>query len=257
CIFEYIYFARPDSMMNDISVYKSRVRMGRSLAKKIEKMNLDIDVIMPVPDSSRTAALAMAEKMDLKYSEGLVKNRYIGRTFIMPGQKIRKKSIRYKLNPMPIEMKGKKILLVDDSIVRGNTSKKIIQMVREAGAKKVYFASYSPPVKRQCLYGVDVPTRDELIANDSTVEEIRKYIDADELVYQGLNETFKACIKGNPELKDLCMGCFDGEYKTGDVTKEILERTAAERSQDKEASGCDRLSDESDLMENPNQLPLV
>ncbi len=158
---------------------------------------------------------------------------------------------------MPLEMKGKKILLIDDSIVRGNTSKKIIQMVRDAGAKKVYFASYSPPVKRQCLYGVDIPTRDELIAGENTVEEIRKYIDADELVYQGLDETFKACIKGNPDLKDFCMGCFDGEYKTGDVTEEVLLKTAEKRSEDKEAAGCDRLSDESDLAENPNQLPLV
>jgi amidophosphoribosyltransferase len=257
CIFEYIYFARPDSMLNDISVYKSRVRMGEALAKKISKMDLDIDVVMPVPDSSRTAALAIAQKMGIKYSEGLVKNRYIGRTFIMPGQKIRKKSIKYKLNPMPLEMEGKKILLIDDSIVRGNTSRKIIQMVRAVGAKKIYFASYSPPVKRQCLYGVDIPTKEELIAGTNSIEEIRNYIDADELIYQGLDDTFKACIKGNPELKDFCMGCFDGEYKTGDVTKKILERTALERSQDKEASGCDRLADESDLAEDPNQLPLV
>lgn len=150
CIFEYVYFARPDSLLDDISVYKSRVRMGRKLASQIKKAKLDIDVVMPVPDSSRTAALAIAEELDLRYSEGLVKNRYIGRTFIMPGQKIRKKSIKYKLNPMKLEIEGKKILLIDDSIVRGNTSRRIVQMVRDSGAKKIYFASYYPPVKHTC-----------------------------------------------------------------------------------------------------------
>lgn len=256
CIFEYIYFARPDSMLNDISVYKSRIRMGEFLADKIKKENLDIDVVMPVPDSSRTAALAISQALGIKYGEGLVKNRYIGRTFIMPGQKIRKKSIKYKLNPMPLEIEGKKILLIDDSIVRGNTSKKIIEMVRGAGAEKVYFASYSPPVKRQCLYGIDIPTREELIAGENTIEEIRNFIGADALIYQDIEDMFEACLEGNRNLGDFCMACFDGEYKTGDITEEILRKTAEERSLDKEASGCDALDDEAE-MEDPHQLNLV
>ncbi len=233
CIFEYIYFARPDSMIDEVSVYKSRIRMGEKLAKKIKKANLDIDVVMPVPDSSRTAALALADKMGLRYREGLVKNRYIGRTFIMPGQKMRKKSIRYKLNAMSLEIKGKKVLLVDDSIVRGNTSRKIVEMVRDAGAKKVYFASYSPPVVSPCLYGIDIPTRQELIATGNDTETIRKFIGADALFYEDLKDAFDSCIKGNPKLNDFCMACFDGKYKCGDITDEILESNAQKRISDK------------------------
>lgn len=250
CIFEYIYFARPDSVLNGVSVYRSRRRMGERLVKKIEKAKLDIDVVMPVPDSSRSAALALADKMDLPYREGLVKNRYIGRTFIMPGQKIRKKSIRYKLNPMGHVIRGKKILLVDDSIVRGNTSRAIIQMVKDAGAKKVYFASFSPPVKFPCLYGIDIPTKEELIGSGNSIEEIRKYIGADELFYQDTPETFKACHDGNPKLPDFCMACFDGKYKCGDIDQKVLKANAAARRSDKAAS-CERLGSTKELGGSP------
>ncbi|MBN2087616.1 amidophosphoribosyltransferase [Candidatus Peregrinibacteria bacterium] len=229
CIFEHIYFARPDSVLDEISVYKARIRMGKYLAKRIKKENIDIDVVMPVPDSARTAAMAMSEELGLPYREGLIKNRYIGRTFIMPGQEIRKKSIRYKLNPMKMEIDGKKILLVDDSIVRGNTSKKIIQVMKDAGAKKIYFASYAPPVKFPCLFGIDIPTPQELIASDSSIEEIRKWIGADKLFYGEIDDVKKACITGNPKLKDMCMACFDGEYKCKNVTKEILLSNAVSR----------------------------
>jgi len=231
CIFEHIYFARPDSILDEISVYKSRIRMGKSMAKQVKKAKLDIDVVMPVPDSSRTAAMAIAEELKIKYREGLIKNRYIGRTFIMPGQEIRKKSIRYKLNPMKMEIEGKKILLVDDSVVRGNTSKKIVEIMKEAGAKKVYFASYAPPVQFPCLYGIDIPTRAELIASGSTIEEIRKWIGADKLFYGDLKEVKKACLVGNPKLKDMCMACFDGVYKTDDIDEKVLKKNADARRQ--------------------------
>ena len=230
CLFEYVYFARPDSIINGISVYKSRMRMGKKLAKKIKKAKLKIDAVMPIPDSSRTAAFAVADELGLPYREGLVKNRYIGRTFIMPGQKIRKKSIRYKLNPMPLEISGKNVLLIDDSIVRGNTSKQIIDMVRGAGAEKVYFASYSPQIISPNLYGIDIASKDELIAVNHTDEEIRKMIGADALFYGDLKDVFDSCVEGNPKVKDLDMSCFDGRYITGDVTEEILKNQAASRN---------------------------
>jgi amidophosphoribosyltransferase len=233
CIFEYVYFARPDSILNGISVYKSRMRMGTKLGKRIKKEKLDIDVVMPVPDSSRSAAFAIADELDLKYREGLVKNRYIGRTFIMPGQKVRKKSIRYKLNPMPLEIKGKNILLVDDSIVRGNTSRKIIEMVRGAGAKKVYFCSYSPPIISPNIYGIDIATKEELIAVGNTEEEIGKMIGADRLFYGTLNDMLKSCLVGNPKIKDMDMSCFDGVYKTGDVDEEVLRKQAESRKDER------------------------
>ena len=229
CIFEHIYFARPDSVLDGISVYKTRIRMGQSLIKKINKANLDIDVVMPVPDSARTAAVAIAEEMGIKYREGLIKNRYIGRTFIMPGQEVRKKSIRYKLNPMKMEIEGKKILLVDDSIVRGNTSKKIIEVIKKAGAKKVYFASYAPPVMFPCLYGIDIPTRNELVASTNSIEEVKQFIGADELFYGDIEEVKHAAMIGNPKIKDMCMACFDGKYKTGDIDDEILKKNADSR----------------------------
>jgi amidophosphoribosyltransferase len=240
CIFEHIYFARPDSMLDGISVYKARLRMGKALLSQIKKSKLAIDVVMPVPDSSRTAAFALADELGLPYREGLIKNRYIGRTFIMPGQAIRKKSIRHKLNPMPLEIEGKRILLVDDSIVRGNTSKKIIEIVREAGAKKVYFASYAPPIKFPCLYGIDIPTHEELIASGNSTEAIRKAISADALFYGDVDEVKTACIIGNPKLKDMCMGCFTGKYPTGDITDEILEKNAAAR---REQKSCGKIED--------------
>ena len=236
CMFEYVYFARPDSIIDGISVYKARIRMGEKLADKVKAANLDIDVVMPVPDSARTAALSISDKLGIKYREGLVKNRYIGRTFIMPGQKIRKKSIRYKLNAMPLEISGKNVLLVDDSIVRGNTSRQIVEMVRQAGAKKVYFSSYSPPVVSPNLYGIDMATRDELIASHLSVDEICKSIGADGLFYGDLADIVDSCVKGNPKIKDFEMSCFDGCYKTGDVDEEVLRENAEARVGDKGAA---------------------
>ena len=238
CIFEHIYFARPDSMLDNISVYKARLRMGKAFAQKIREAGLDIDVVMPVPDSSRTAAMKLAEELQLPYREGLIKNRYIGRTFIMPGQEIRKKSIKYKLNPIRLEIEGKKILLVDDSIVRGNTSKKIVEVMREAGAAKVYFASYAPPVKFPCLYGIDIPTRQELIASKNSIEEIRQFMGADALLYGDLADVKQACMEGNVKLTDMCMACFDGHYKTGDIDDATLQNNAAIRSQQR---GCGKV----------------
>jgi len=254
CVFEYVYFARPDSIINGISVYKSRLRMGQKLAKKIEAAGLDIDVVMPVPDSSRSAALALADAMNLKYREGLVKNRYIGRTFIMPGQQVRKKSIRYKLNPMPLEIKDKKILLIDDSIVRGNTSRKIIEMVKDAGAEKVYFASYAPPVAYPNLYGIDIPTQKELIAANSDEDEICRQIGADALFYGDIKDMFDSCTEGNPEIKDLDMSCFDGIYKTGDVDEEVLRIQAESRSGER---SCGKVKDKFDDEVVDEQLNLL
>jgi len=190
---------------------------------------------MPVPDSARTAALEVSDKLGVKYREGLVKNRYIGRTFIMPGQRIRKKSIRYKLNAMPLEIAGKNVLLVDDSIVRGNTSRQIVDMVRQAGAKKVYFSSYSPPVVSPNLYGIDMATKEELIASHSNVDEICKFIGADALFYGDLDDIVDSCVKGNPKIKDFEMSCFDGCYKTGDVDEDVLRKNAEGRLGDKGA----------------------
>ena len=239
CIFEYIYFARPDSMIDNVSVYKARLRMGERLADQIKKSKLDIDVVMPVPDSSRTAAMSLAQKLHLPYREGLIKNRYIGRTFIMPGQEIRKKSIKYKLNAMPLEFKGKNVLLVDDSIVRGNTSKEIIRMCKEAGAKHLYFASYSPPMKYPCVYGIDIPTSQELIAASSSVEEVRKFIDADALFYGTLKDTHDSCLTKNADVKDLCMACFDSVYKTGDVDEAVLKKASEDRLNEKACGGIE------------------
>lgn len=247
CSFEYIYFARPDSMLDNVSVYKARIRMGENLAKKIRDSGLPVDVIIPVPDSARTAALALSEKLNIRYREGLVKNRYIGRTFIMPGQKERKQSIRYKLNAMPLEIKGKNVLLVDDSIVRGNTSRRIVEMVKEAGAKKVYLASYSPPVVSPCLYGIDIPTYQELIAANNTVEGVCKYIGADALFYEDIKDALESCIKGNPKLSDMCMACFDGVYKTGDVDESVLSQNSDNRLSDK--GSCEVFEDEVELAE--------
>jgi len=255
CIFEYIYFARPDSLINGISVYKSRLRMGKGIAKQIRDANLDIDVVMPVPDSSRPSALALADELDIRYREGLVKNRYIGRTFIMPGQEIRKKSIRYKLNPMPLEIRGKNILLVDDSIVRGNTSRQIIALARNAGAKKVYFASIAPPIIYPNLYGIDIPTKDELIAVNVEVEDIAKQLNADKLFYGDLETCINACLDGNPEIKDMEMSCFDGVYKTGDVDSEVLRKQSESRTSER---GCIPLGEYNEFDDGDSkQLNLV
>ncbi|MDI1231885.1 MAG: amidophosphoribosyltransferase [Methylobacter sp.] len=232
CIFEYVYLARPDSIIDRISVYKARLRMGEKLAKKVLRdwPDHDIDVIIPIPDTSRTAALQMANILGVKYREGFIKNRYIGRTFIMPGQKMREKSVRQKLNAISLEFEGKNVLLVDDSIVRGTTSEQIIQMARDAGAKKVYFASAAPPVRFPNVYGIDMPAAHELIAHDRTEDEVRVAIGADRVIYQELNDLIDAVRKGNPDIKHFDTSCFSNEYITGDIDDAYLERTEALRN---------------------------
>jgi amidophosphoribosyltransferase len=232
CIFEYVYFARPDSIMDDVSVYKTRLRMGQKLVKKLlrEHPDHDIDVVIPIPDTSRTSALEVAYHLDVKYREGFIKNRYIGRTFIMPGQQERKKSVRQKLNPIDLEFKGKNVLLVDDSIVRGTTSKQIIQMAREAGANKVYMASAAPPVRYPNVYGIDMPAMEEFVAHNRTVEEIAEEIGADWLVYQDLDDLVEAVRKGNKNLREFDCSCFDGKYVTKDVDTAYFTRLQNSRN---------------------------
>jgi amidophosphoribosyltransferase len=229
CLFEWVYFARPDSFIDKVNVYDCRVNLGRFLAEEIRQQNLEIDVVVPVPDSARDAAIEIARILNLKYREALVKNRYIGRTFIMPSTDQRQISVRQKLNPIASEFKGKNVLLVDDSIVRGNTSKAIIEMVRECGAKKVYFASYSPPLRYPCVYGIDMQTRTEFVARNASLDEIARRIGADKVIYQKLESLKKAVQLGNPRLKHFCGACFDGQYPTGDVTPEVLKRIEEER----------------------------
>lgn len=233
CIFEYIYFARPDSNLNQINVSKARDELGRVLARRIKQSDLEIDVVVPIPDSARTAAIEIARQLKLKYQEGLVKNRYIGRTFIMPGDQIRQKSIRHKLNPITDVFKGRKVLLVDDSIVRGNTSRSIIQMVRNAGAEKIYFASYSAPLTHPCVYGIDMQTRGEFIAKDSSPEQIAIKIGADFVIYQDIVEMEKAVRLQNPRIRKFCKACFDGHYPTGDVSEKLLAQIEEERDSQK------------------------
>ena len=232
CIFEYVYFARPDSIMDNISVYRARMRMGDKLAEKMmrERPNHDIDVVIPIPDTSRTSALQLAQKLGLKYREGFIKNRYIGRTFIMPGQQMREKSVRRKLNAIDLEFRGKNVLLVDDSIVRGTTSAQIIDMAREAGAKKVYFASAAPPVRFPNVYGIDMPATSELVAAERTVDEVANLIGADWLIYQDLEDLVAACRHDDAQVTEFDTSCFSGEYVTGDVTPEYLARLQSERS---------------------------
>ena len=237
CIFEYVYFARPDSILDNISVYKARRRMGDKLADKIQKLrpNHDIDVVIPIPDTSRTSALQVANRLGVRYREGFIKNRYIGRTFIMPGQQLRKKSVRQKLNAIGMEFEGRNVLLVDDSIVRGTTSEQIIQMARDAGARKVYFASAAPPVRYPNVYGIDMPAASELIAHDRTEREVEKALGCDWLIYQDLDDLIKAVQKGNPDIREFDTSCFNGEYVTGDVDKEYLERLSKHRNDDAKA----------------------
>jgi amidophosphoribosyltransferase len=247
CIFEYVYLARPDSVIDGTSVYEARLRMGGALAEKIRHIPQaqDIDVVIPIPDSSRPSALELANTLGKTYREGFVKNRYIGRTFIMPGQALRKKSVRQKLNPIGMEFKDKVVLLVDDSIVRGTTSREIVQMARDAGARKVYFASASPPVRFPNVYGIDMPNQDELVATGRTEAEIAVEIGADLLVYQELEALKKAVRDGNPRLTDFEASCFDGKYITGDITLDYLSQLAVERG---EARGVA----EADLVEDAN-----
>ena len=232
CIFEYVYLARPDSIIDDVSVYKARLRMGEKLAAKIsqEWPDHDIDVVIPIPDTSRTSALQLSYHLNLLYREGFIKNRYIGRTFIMPGQKQRKKSVRQKLNAIELEFRGKNVLLVDDSIVRGTTSQQIIQMARDAGAKKVYFASAAPAVRYPNVYGIDMPAKSELIAYGCTDDEVAQAIGADKVIYQDLDDLKAAVRKRNPRLEDFDASVFDGRYVTGDVDEQYLDQLEAMRN---------------------------
>ena len=231
CIFEYVYFARPDSIMDGISVHRSRSRMGSKLAEKIIRdfPEHDIDVIIPIPDTSRSAALQLSYDLGVKYQEGFIKNRYIGRTFIMPGQTQRKKSVRQKLNAINIEFKDKVVLLVDDSIVRGTTSQQIVQMAREAGAKKVYFASAAPPVRYPNVYGIDMPSPKEFVAHDRNIDQIADELGVDWLIYQELDDLIDAVNEDN-KIESFDTSCFDGKYITGDVDASYLHHINALRN---------------------------
>lgn len=243
CLFEYVYFARPDSVIDNVFVHKARMRMGHKLAEKVQNewKDHDIDVVIPIPDTSRTSALEMAMTLGVSYREGFIKNRYIGRTFIMPGQKQRKKSVRQKLNPIDLEFKGKNVMLVDDSIVRGTTSKEIVQMVRDSGARNVYFASASPPVRYPNIYGIDMPAANELIAHDRTVEEIAVHMGVDRLIYQELDDLKDSITEGNNDLIDFDCSVFNGEYVTGegkDYFDELQQKRADSSKKKKNKRGA-------------------
>jgi amidophosphoribosyltransferase len=231
CIFEFVYFARPDSIIDNISVYKSRLRMGERLAAKVAKelSNEIIDVVIPIPDTSRTAALQLASELEVKFREGFVKNRYIARTFIMPGQKQRKKSVKQKLSAIELEFKGKNVLLVDDSIVRGTTSKEIVKMARKVGAKKVFFASAAPADRYTNVYGIDMANEDEFVAHNKTTEKVAKLIGADKLIYQDLEDLIWSVQKGNKDIKSFDSSCFDGKYVTGDIDENFLAKLSKKR----------------------------
>jgi amidophosphoribosyltransferase len=246
CIFEYVYLARPDSVIDGASVYVARLQVGEKLAEKIRRKHRDlkIDVVIPIPDSSRPSALQMAMSLGVPYREGFVKNRYIGRTFIMPGQAVRKRSVRQKLNVIGVEFKGKNVLLVDDSIVRGTTSREIVQMARESGARKVFFATGAPPVRFPNVYGIDMPTRAELIAAHRSEDEVAAEIGTDALIYQDLDALEDAVRRVNPKLATFEASCFDGKYVTGDVTADYLHvietrRDAQRDSGDEEGAQLD------------------
>ncbi len=231
CIFEYVYLARPDSVMDNISVYQARLNLGESLAKRVISTvpPNEIDVVIPIPESSRPSAAQLAQLLGLPYREGFVKNRYVGRTFIMPGQSVRKKSVRQKLNVIASEFKGRNVLLVDDSIVRGTTSKEIVQMARDAGARKVYMASAAPPVRFPNVYGIDMPTSSELVAHNRSIEEIRQIIGCDALIYQDVDAMKKAVGSLNNKISGFDASCFDGVYVTGDINSDDIERLNASR----------------------------
>ena len=256
CIFEYVYLARPDSVIDGVSVYETRLHMGEYLADKIKRewKEHDIDVVIPIPDSSRPSALQLANRLGIPFREGFVKNRYIGRTFIMPGQAMRKKSVRQKLNAISVEFKDKNVLLVDDSIVRGTTSREIVQMARDAGARNVYFASAAPPVRFPNVYGIDMPSRDELIATGRTDAEICSEISADRLIYQDLDDLKAAVRKANPAIMNFDASCFDGSYITGDVTAEYLDVVEAARAGGKANKGTEDDQMELDLAANAARM---
>ena len=251
CIFEYVYLARPDSIIDDVSVHKARLRMGEKLADKILRVrpDHDIDVVIPIPDTSRTSALQLANNLGLKFREGFIKNRYIGRTFIMPGQQQRKKSVRQKLNAIDLEFRGKNVLLVDDSIVRGTTSSQIIDMAREAGANKVYFASAAPPVRFPNVYGIDMPISDELIAHGRTEDEVCREIGADWLLYQDLQDLVEAVNKGSAGIQGFDDSVFTGNYITGDINQSYLDRLQSARS---DAAKKDRRENDNEVMDMYN-----
>lgn len=233
CIFEFVYFARPDSVIDNIFVHKARLRMGKRLAKKVQRVlgKDKVDVVIPIPDTSRTSAMSLAHELGVRFTEGFIKNRYIGRTFIMPGQAVRKKSVRQKLNPIDVEFKGKNVLLVDDSIVRGTTSRQIVQMARDAGATRVYFASAAPPVRYPNVYGIDMPAANELVAHGRTEEGVCDWIGADGLIYQDLEDLIDAVgKKGKTAVERFDTSVFNGEYVTGDITPDYLDRLEADRN---------------------------
>jgi len=248
CIFEWVYLAAPDSTLDGVNVYKARVRMGEALARQIKKAGIHIDSVVPVPDTGRPVAAGLASKLNVRYREGLIKNRYIHRTFIMPGQSMRKRSLHFKLHPIELEFKGKSVLLVDDSIVRGNTSKKIVELVREAGAKRVYFASAAPPIISPDPYGIDLPTTEELIGANMSVEEIRKYIKADGLFYGTVEDMHKAIQYGNPRIKRFSEGCFTKKYPTPEVTPKLLKELGCCRNQTRESFQQDEEEGDSQKM---------
>ncbi|MBK8980449.1 MAG: amidophosphoribosyltransferase [Planctomycetes bacterium] len=229
CIFEYIYFARPDSVLDGALVYQTRIRLGAELAKSWRRTGLEADVVIPVPESARTAAQEMAEVLGIPYREGFVKNRYVGRTFIMPNDTERRSSIRHKLNPIRMEFEGKRVLILDDSIVRGNTSRQIVRIARQMGAAKVYMASYSPALTHPCPYGIDMSTKNEFIARGRTVDEVCKELGADHLIYQGIDAMVRAVREVTGDHREFCMACFDGDYPTGDVTERVLADIEADR----------------------------
>jgi len=242
CIFEHVYLARPDAILDKVSVYKARLRAGSYLATEVAKADLPIDVVVPVPDTSRTAALTVANDLGVRYREGLMKNRYIARTFIMPTQAKRQKSIRHKLIPMELELRGKNVLLVDDSIVRGNTARQIIAMVRDAGAKKVYLASASPALVSPCVYGVDMPTKKELIASGLSTEQVRKELKADALFYLPLKDLITSCLVGNAKIPKYCTACFTGKYPTREVTAAYLATAEKTRTSSKPKEGAGQMT---------------
>ncbi len=236
CIFEYVYFARPDATLNEVSVYRSRLRMGQNLARRWKEIYPDVlpDVVIPAPFTSNTAALSFAHELGVRYSEGLYKNPFIGRTFIMPDGQQRSRSVRYKLTPQKTEIKDKKVLILDDSIVRGTTSREIVKMVREYQAKEIYFVSACPPIKNPCFYGIDIPTRSELIAATSTNEEIRKFLGVDRLLYQQIDDLVEAVTRrGDHHIERPCMACMDGCYVTGDITEEKIQSLETLRQQER------------------------
>ncbi len=230
CIFEYMYFARPDSVIDGVSVYKARMESGRRLAEAFKKTGLEVDAVIPVPESARTAAQTMAEALDVPYREGFVKNRYIGRTFIMPNDESRRASVRHKLNPIRVEFENRRVLIVDDSIVRGHTSRQLVKIARQMGAKKVYLASYSPPLIHPCLSGIDMSTRREFVARGHSVEEVAADLGADHLIYQELDDMIAAVNHTSRKL-EFCTGCFEGSYPTGDITESMLRDIEQDRLQ--------------------------